>query len=65
VILPASPARDRPRRIWQPLIAWAYGASFDRQTEKHVPAAGLELVDSRYVFEDLLKLLTLRAPVTR
>ena len=50
-------------RVWQPWIAWAYGASFDRQTEKYVPAAGLELVESRYVFDDLLKLLTLRAPL--
>lgn len=49
-------------RLWQPWIAWAYGASFDRQTEKHVPAAGLEFVESRYVVDDLLKLLTLRAP---
>jgi len=29
-------------RIWQPWIAWAYGASFDRQTESHIPEAGLE-----------------------
>jgi ubiquinone/menaquinone biosynthesis C-methylase UbiE len=48
-------------RVWQPWIAWAYGASFDRQTERHVPAAGLELVESCYVVDDLLKLLTLRA----
>src|SRR5437763_14768935 len=27
-------------RIWEPWIAWAYGASFDRQTETYVPAAG-------------------------
>ena len=48
-------------RIWQPWIAWAYGASFDRHTEKHVPAAGLELVESRFVVDDLLKLITVRA----
>jgi SAM-dependent methyltransferase len=48
--------------LWQPWIFWAYGASFDRQIERHVPAAGLELVDSRYVVDDLLKLLTLRVP---
>jgi ubiquinone/menaquinone biosynthesis C-methylase UbiE len=48
-------------RLWQPWIAWAYGASFDRNTEQHVPAAGLELVESRFVVDDLLKLLTLRA----
>ena len=49
-------------RLWQPWIAWAYGASFDRDTEGHVPAAGLELVESRYVHDDLLKMLTLRVP---
>lgn len=48
-------------RLWQPWITWAYGASFDRQAERHVPAAGLELVGSRFVVDDLLKLLTLRA----
>lgn len=48
-------------RIWQPWIAWAYGASFDRHTEEHVPAAGLELVESRFVVDDLLKLITVRA----
>jgi ubiquinone/menaquinone biosynthesis C-methylase UbiE len=58
--------RDRLRRfmtrLWQPWIHWAYGASFDRNTETYVPAAGLEVVESRFVFDDLLKLLTLRAP---
>jgi ubiquinone/menaquinone biosynthesis C-methylase UbiE len=48
--------------IWQPWIKWAYGASFDRNTEGHVPAAGLELLESRYVVDDLLKLLTARVP---
>jgi hypothetical protein len=47
-------------RMWQPRIAWAYGASVDRQTERHLPAAGLELVESRFVVDDLLKLLTRR-----
>ena len=49
-------------RIWQPWIAWAYGASFDRETERHIPEAGLELVESRYVVDDLIKLLTVRVP---
>jgi ubiquinone/menaquinone biosynthesis C-methylase UbiE len=48
--------------IWQPWITWAYGASFDRDTERHVPVAGLELLESRYVVDDLLKMLTLRVP---
>jgi ubiquinone/menaquinone biosynthesis C-methylase UbiE len=49
-------------RIWEPWIAWAYGASFDRDTERYIPEAGLELVDSRYVVDDLVKLLTARVP---
>lgn len=48
--------------VWQPWIKWAYGASFDRHTERHIPAAGLELIESRYVVDDLLKLLTVRVP---
>ena len=48
--------------FWQPWIRWAYGASFDRHTEQHVPSAGLELIESRYVVDDLLKLLTVRVP---
>lgn len=46
----------------QPWIAWAYGASFDRQTERRVPEAGLKLVESSHVVDDLLKLLTIRVP---
>jgi ubiquinone/menaquinone biosynthesis C-methylase UbiE len=49
-------------RIWQPWIAWAYGASFDRHTERHVPKAGLELAESCYVVDDLVTLLTVRVP---
>ena len=60
-VRPTGPLRRIITRIWQPWIAWAYGASFDRNTEQHVPAAGLELVESRFVFDDLLKMLTLRA----
>jgi len=48
--------------IWQPWIRWAYGASFDRHTEEYVPTTGLELLESRYVVDDLLKLITARVP---
>jgi len=60
-VRPRGTARRILSRLWDPWIAWAYGASFDRQTERHVPAAGLEIVESRYVVDDLVKLLTLRA----
>jgi ubiquinone/menaquinone biosynthesis C-methylase UbiE len=61
-VRPKGMLRRAVSRIWQPWIAWAYGASFDRHTERRVPEAGLEIVESRYVVDDLLKLLTVRAP---
>jgi ubiquinone/menaquinone biosynthesis C-methylase UbiE len=46
--------------FWQPWIGWAHGASFDRETERHVPAAGLELLESPFVVDDRVKLLGAR-----
>jgi ubiquinone/menaquinone biosynthesis C-methylase UbiE len=63
-VRPRGAVRRLLSRLWQPWIAWAYGASFDRHTEERVPEAGLELVESRYVVDDLLKLLTVRRPLT-
>jgi ubiquinone/menaquinone biosynthesis C-methylase UbiE len=62
-VRPQGTLRRIQSRIWQPWIAWAYGASFDRHTEQRVPEAGLELVESRYVVDDLVKLLTVRPPL--
>ena len=59
-VRPRSTIRRMISRIWQPWIAWAYGASFDRDTENHIPEAGLELIESRYVVDELIKLLTAR-----
>jgi ubiquinone/menaquinone biosynthesis C-methylase UbiE len=60
-VRPRGTFRRLVARLWQPWMRWAYGASFDRQTEKYVPTAGLELIESRYVVADLIKLLTVRA----
>ncbi|HEY1361637.1 MAG TPA: class I SAM-dependent methyltransferase [Xanthobacteraceae bacterium] len=49
-------------RFWQPWIYWAYGASFDRDTERHVPAAGLQLAHSSFVADELIKLITALPP---
>ena len=46
--------------MWEPWVTWAYGAGFDRRTEEHIPDAGLELLEARYVVDDLLKLLIVR-----
>lgn len=61
-VRPKGALRRAVTRLWQPWITWAYGASYDRHTEQHVPAAGLDLVESRFVVDDLVKMLTLRVP---
>jgi hypothetical protein len=61
-VRPQGSLRRIVSRIWQPWIAWAYRASFDRETERHVPEAGIEFVESRYVVDDLVKLIAVRAP---
>jgi ubiquinone/menaquinone biosynthesis C-methylase UbiE len=43
--------------LWEPWVYWAYGAGFDRQTEKHVPEAGLHLFEALFVEDELIKLL--------
>jgi ubiquinone/menaquinone biosynthesis C-methylase UbiE len=48
--------------IWEPWMAWAYGASFDRRTEEHIQEAGLEIVEAKYVVDDLVKVLIARVP---
>lgn len=44
-------------KLWDPWIAWAYGASFDRQTEMHIRNAGLNISMNRFVVTDLIKLI--------
>lgn len=47
-------------KLWEPWIGWVYGAGYDRRTEQHIQEAGLELVEARFVVDDLMKLLTAR-----
>jgi demethylmenaquinone methyltransferase/2-methoxy-6-polyprenyl-1,4-benzoquinol methylase len=54
---PSGGLRRAMTRLWEPWVYWAYGAGFDRQTEKHVPEAGLHLFESRFVADELIKLL--------
>ena len=46
------------KRVWTPWVGWLYGAAFDRNTEQYLDAAGLQLVDRRFVFRDIIKLIT-------
>lgn len=47
-------------RLWAPWVRFAYGATFDRNTEQYVEQAGLRLAEQRFVFEDIIKLLVLK-----
>ena len=58
---PSGGLRRGMTRLWEPWVYWAYGAGFDRQTEKHAPEAGLKLFESRFVYDELIKLLSARA----
>ena len=51
------PRKRRVMRLWAPWVRWVYGATFDRQTEQYMPAAGLEIVEERFLFEDIVKLI--------
>jgi ubiquinone/menaquinone biosynthesis C-methylase UbiE len=59
-VRPQQTLRRVVTRLWEPWITWAYGASFDRRTEAHVPAAGLEIVETRFVVDELVKLISAR-----
>jgi ubiquinone/menaquinone biosynthesis C-methylase UbiE len=59
-VRPTGAVRQVIARLWEPWMRFAYGAGFDRRTEEHVSEAGLEVVDARFVVDDLVKFLTLR-----
>ena len=61
-VRPAGALRRVITRIWEPWVGWAYGASFDRRTEEHVPEAGLELIEARFAVDDLIRLIRARVP---
>jgi demethylmenaquinone methyltransferase/2-methoxy-6-polyprenyl-1,4-benzoquinol methylase len=63
-VRPRTKLRRFSSRLWQPWIAWAYGASFDHHTQEHVAGAGLELTEARCVVSDLVKLICARAAPT-
>ena len=59
---PSGALRRAITKIWEPWVYWAYGAGFDRRTEEHVPEAGLQLINSRFVAGDLIKIITACPP---
>jgi len=61
-VRPGGTWRRAMAKLWEPWVGWAYGASFDRDTQSHVAEAGLELVEARFVVDDLIKLIAARVP---
>lgn len=55
-----NPLRRAIMHLWAPWVRWAYGAAFDRNTEHYVPAAGLEIVERRFLLADIIKLVVAR-----
>jgi ubiquinone/menaquinone biosynthesis C-methylase UbiE len=58
---PSGGLRRTMTKLWEPWVYWAYGATFDRQTEQKAPEAGLQQVESRFVHDELIKLIGARA----
>jgi ubiquinone/menaquinone biosynthesis C-methylase UbiE len=60
-VRPTGALRGAVARLWEPWMAWAYGAGFDRRTEVHAAETRFEVVEARFVVPDLIKMITLRA----
>ena len=54
------PVRRFIMHLWSPWVRLVYGAAFNRETERHIPDAGLELVEERFLYSDIIKLLIAR-----
>ena len=54
------PIRRFIMRLWEPWVRWAYGAAFDRATEGYLAEAGLKAVETRFLYQDIIKLIVAR-----
>lgn len=54
------PLRRIIMNLWAPWVQFAYGARFDRDTGQYARAAGLKIVEDRFVHGDIIKLLVLK-----
>jgi len=54
------PLRRFIMKLWAPWVRFAYGAEFDRHTEQYLEAAGLDLVEKKFLYKDIIKLLTVQ-----
>ena len=59
-IRPTGALRGFIARLWEPWVAFAYGAGFDRRTQAHLRDLGFEIVESRFVVGDLIQMIEVR-----
>jgi ubiquinone/menaquinone biosynthesis C-methylase UbiE len=62
--LPENPVQRSIMKLMAPWVRFSYGAAFDRNTEQYMDAAGLELLEKKYLYRDIIKMLTLGVPTT-
>ena len=55
-----NPLRRFIMKLWAPWVRFAYGAEFDRNTEQYLEAAGLDVVEVKFLYKDIIKLLSVR-----
>ena len=55
-----TPWRRFVMKLWAPWVRFAYGAAFDRNTEQYLDAAGLDLIERKFLYKDIIKRLTVR-----
>jgi len=48
-------------KLMAPWVRFAYGPAFDRRTEQYLEAAGLELLEKKFLYRDIIIMLTVRA----
>jgi hypothetical protein len=64
-VRPIGSMRAFAAKLWEPWMKWAYGAGFDRMTEHYVRELGFEVVESRFVVADLMKLISVRTTMLK
>ncbi len=57
-----NPRKRFVMRLWAPWVRLVYGATFERHTEQYVPQAGLEIIEERHLYQDIIKLIVARKP---
>ena len=58
--LSENPVQRLIMKTLAPWVRFAYGAEFDRHTEQYIEGAGLELLEIKYLYRDIIKLITMR-----